>query len=129
MKKRETAEHSKNSLSSTLVEVNMKLPKQEPKYFKHYVTREQRQELISTLGDAACMLFEYYLRVGSIKEPTEILDQNAADYFPWNIQKVQRNRLKLEKAGFFYHRNFYSNTGIKAVTYYLGKDIVKGAKP
>jgi hypothetical protein len=74
------------------------------------------------------MLFEYYLRVGSIKEPTEILDIEASAYFSWNLQKVKRNRLRLEKAEFFYHRSYYANSGKKSITYYIGKDVVEKYK-
>jgi len=90
---------------------------------KYEVTQTEREDIISSLGDAAFMLYQYYLRCASMTEvPME--DANAANYFKWSIRKVARARKLLETAGYFKKITYSSSVGKKAVTYYISKNRV-----
>lgn len=95
-------------------------------YIKYYLSDRERRELIEECGDGACMLFEYYLRIASLTkhEPENYSDEAASEYFGWNKQKTQRNRLKLVKAKWFdsAHFKFYNNR--KGVSFYVGQEAV-----
>lgn len=101
-------------------------------YSKYMISDRERRTIINSEGDAACMLYEYYLRMAS-KGNTPLTDQHAADYFGWTPSKVQRNRLALTRAGWFRQvRGTYSD-GRKTISYYIGEsavsDSLKGVKP
>lgn len=95
-------------------------------YIKYYLTNAERKELISDCGDAACMLFEFYLRMVSKAEPTpeDFSDNNAASYFGWNEQKAKRNRLKLIKHKWFDTANFKYTDKRRGISFYVGKAAV-----
>jgi len=105
-------------------EISMKCQKN-PKalYSKYFIADKERKELITNLGDAACMLYEYYLRMASIGD-VEITDTTTAGYFGWNIHKAKRNRLALVRAGWFRSARSNFSDGRKGMTYYVGKDAV-----
>jgi hypothetical protein len=92
-------------------------------YTKYFVSDRERRQLISSIGDAAYMLFEYYLRMASIGDQ-ELTDDNAALYFGWSTQKAKRNRLALSRAGFFRSTNGKLSDGTKTIHYYIGEDAV-----
>jgi hypothetical protein len=93
-------------------------------YSKYFISDRERREIISTLGDQACMLYEYYLRMVSVGDE-ELSDTNAAKYFGWNIQKAKRNRLALVRAGWFRMTKGSLSDGRKSIHYYIGEDAVK----
>jgi hypothetical protein len=107
-------------------EVNFKCQKKESKlHLKYYVSDAERRELIQTLGEPACLLFEHYLRKAGLGKGDDVLtDNDAAFHFSWDPQKAKRNRLKLTKAGWFRQMSYKSLNGRKAVTYYVGKEAV-----
>lgn len=108
-------------------EVNVKCSRKTAAiYLKYYLTASERKELIHDHGDAACLLFEYYLRMASIGDE-QITDTTAADYFGWSIQKVQRNRLALMKSGWYSQARYNMPNKRKGITYYIGKDAVRQA--
>ena len=79
---------------------------------------------IADQSDAACMLFEYYLRMASMGD-IELNDEGAADYFGWSTQKAKRNRLALKRAGWFRSARNTFNDGRKGVSYYIGTEAVQ----
>jgi len=101
-------------------------------YSKYFLSDRERKELIGSLGDAACMLFEYYLRMAA-KGDVELCDQHSAEYFGWNLYKVKRNRLALSRAGWFRQVRSTFTDGRRGLTYYIGEDAVResqrGTKP
>ncbi len=107
-------------------EVNFKCQKKESKlHLKYYVSDAERRELIQTLGETACLLFEHYLReAGRSKGDDVLTDGDAAFHFSWSRQKAKRTRLNLTNAGWFRQMSYKSLNGRKAVTYYVGKEAV-----
>lgn len=93
-------------------------------HVKYYLSDSNRRELIKTIGDPACLLFDYYLRMAS-KEDREITDSDVASQFGWDIQKVQRYRRALQKNGWFRRSSFSYPDGRKGITYYIGKEPVQ----
>lgn len=92
-------------------------------YLKYYLSADERRELIKEIGDPACMLYEYYLRMASI--PNQVItDDLAADYFGWNTRKVKRYRQALTKAGWFDAAKYTIAKTRKGISYYIGKDAV-----
>lgn len=95
-------------------------------YIKYFLSDRERKELIKSCGDAACMLYEYYLRMASLTkpEPDNFSDIASAEYFGWDKQKVKRNRLKLTKAKWFDVANFKYYGGRRGVSFYVGPESV-----
>jgi len=113
------------SLSQTVDEINVHCEKQDKNlYIKYYLSTAERKELITELGDAACLLFEYYLRMASIPNP-EISDQRAAAYFGWSTRKAQRYRQALQREGWFDLAKYNISRNRKGVSYYIGKKAVQ----
>ena len=95
-------------------------------YVKYYLSNIERKALIAECGDAACMLFEFYLRMAAktTPNPEDFADSNAAEYFGWDKQKAKRNRLKLVKARWFDTANFKYFDKRKGISFYVGKESV-----
>jgi hypothetical protein len=95
-------------------------------HFKYYLNDDERRELIQAkgIGEAGCLLFEYYLRLAA-KGENEVSDDGAAWHFGWKTQKTQRLRLELTKAGWFRHVRSNYTDGRKGITYYVGKQAVR----
>lgn len=96
-------------------------------YSKYFISDIERKHLIKDLGDAACMLYEYYLRMAAVGN-RELCDILAADYFGWNTYKVKRNRLALARAGWFRQVRSSFSDGRKGLTYYIGEEAVTESK-
>lgn len=112
------------SLIASIQEINMQVKKQDNAFYtKYYLNGNERREIITVCGDSACLLYEYYLRLAAI-EDVVITDEDAANYFSWSIQKVQKTRLKLEKAGWYKSVRYTLTDGRKGITYYIGKEAV-----
>lgn len=80
---------------------------------KQYVSAKQRKAIITTLGDSACMLFMYYVDKAGVPG-FGFKDSVVAHALGWPIRKVQKERLRLVKAGWLYQyteRKKYSNQG------------------
>lgn len=92
-------------------------------YLKYYLSAEERRSLIQEVGDAACMLYEYYLRMASI--PNQVItDDMAAEYFGWNTRKVRRYRQALTNAGWYDSARYTIAKVRKGISYYIGKEAV-----
>jgi len=91
---------------------------------RYYLDADERRALIEDCGDAAVLLFEYYIRLSSIKDLKPITDQTTADYFGWTKDKVRRLRRALVNKNWFRSSSFRHSNGIKGVTYYLGQEMV-----
>ena len=89
-----------------------------------YLTAEERRQMIKSCGDAAVLLFDYYLKMASLNEPEEVDDDKASLYFGWTRQKAQRLRIRLTKAGWIDRTRYTLNNGNKGITYYIGKEAV-----
>jgi hypothetical protein len=96
-------------------------------YSKYFLSDRERRELISDIGDAACMLYEYYLRMASIGD-RELSDTQVAGYFGWSKYKAKRNRLALIRAGWFRSTKGVFSDGRKLMSYYIGQDAVQESR-
>lgn len=86
---------------------------------KYQISRTEHEEIAKQSGDAAVLLYIHYLRTGAMKEP-DFSDENAVASLYWDIRKVARLRLVLEKLGYFHHDVARTN-GIRVDLYHLGK--------
>jgi len=93
----------------------------------YMLTEEERKEMLSTLGDSAVILYEFYLRKAGYSDYS-FKDEDAARKLAWDISKVQRTRLKLVKAGWFYQSTGKLTNHKKITVTYLGKKCVNEAK-
>jgi len=94
---------------------------------KYALRGQERIDLIQEVGANGLLLFEYYLRMASI-ENIEITDQDAANYFGWNIHTAKRWRRALTKAGWYASEQARASTGTRIFLYYLGKEEVAKAR-
>ena len=101
--------------------------KQFRKASKVYLKLEDKREIMSDIGDAALILFEYYLSKSGTPN-FDYSDKKAANALGWTIRKVLDVRLKLTKAGYFLQRKGKYNDGSLIVTTYLGKEEVSKTK-
>ncbi len=90
---------------------------------KYSLKAQERIDLIEDTGVHGLVLFEYYLRMASV-ENVEITDENAAEYFGWNIHTAKRWRRKLIKAGWVYMDKARAPNGDYVFRYFLGKSEV-----
>ena len=93
----------------------------------YMLTEEERKEMLVTLGDSAVILYEFYLRKAGYSDYS-FKDTDAAKKLAWDISKVQRTRLKLVKAGWFYQSTGKLTNNKKITVTYLGKKCVNEAK-
>jgi hypothetical protein len=108
-------------------EINYRCEAKETKmHFKYYLDDQERRELISTkgIGEAGCLLFEFYLRLAA-KGEVHVSDAIAAHHFGWQTQKTQRLRLGLTNSGWFRQVRSTFTDGRKGITYYVGKVAVQ----
>ena len=87
-----------------------------------YLRLEEKKHLMKECGDAATILFEYYLSKAGM-ENYEYTDSKCAIALGWSTRKVQETRLKLTKAKYFLQRKGKLQGGAVVFTY-LGKDKV-----
>jgi len=88
-----------------------------------FLRLEDKKDLMKECGDAAMILFEYYLSKAGL-ENYEYTDQKCGLALGWSTRKVQETRLKLSRAGYFLQRKGKLQGGTVIFTY-LGKDKVK----
>ena len=88
---------------------------------KIYLTGKEKRQVIAEVGDAGCVLMDYYLSVSGRKHFV-ITDEKAARALGWKKTKARDVRLKLTKAGWFFHRK--TTKGVVTHIYYLGKNCV-----
>ncbi len=121
--------HRGKTISGSQVRVYMNYEQQQQsRGGKAYLDDVQLREIIAELGDAACLLLSYLLRVAAKKEWGEITDENCARQFGWKVRKAQKVRLALEKGGYMSSQRFYANGGKKMIVYYIGKEAVEKEK-
>jgi hypothetical protein len=119
-----TPVNSNQRTSNTVDEVNYHCKKKSSKlHIKYYPSDPEVREIIKSIGDAACLLFQYYCRMAAIGESC-ITDATIAQQFGWKEQKAKRNRLALTKAGWFRMANSRLSDGRKGISYYIGKEAV-----
>jgi len=103
-----------------------------PKYFTHqkrktitmYLKSKEIKEVVTECGEAACLLYQYYVsKVGA--KSFEYTDVKSAAYFGWKPSKAKALRLKLIKANLFRQDVGTLASGRKTVFTYLGKDIIE----
>jgi hypothetical protein len=131
MKNRDNGGHREKTITGQHVEINMKYAtKHNMKYGTAYLDAVEQREAIASVGDSATMLLQYLLEIASHKKEKKypITDIGCAKHFGWQLAKAQRLRRDLEKAGYFLTKRFYSNTGEKAISYYIGKETVGAAE-
>lgn len=92
-------------------------------HLKYYISFIEQAELSTKLGDAAVLLYIYYLRMASNDHPI-ITDETAADSLGWNIRKVRRYRGELIKEGWFRQVSYTRTDGRRGVEYHIGKAAV-----
>jgi hypothetical protein len=92
-----------------------------------YLRLEDKKELMAECGDAATILFEYYLSKAGMEE-YEYTDSKVSNALGWSLRKVQETRKKLTKAGYFFQQFGRYNKGNKIITTYLGKAQVESIK-
>lgn len=92
-----------------------------------YLLLEDKKNLMAECGDAATILFEYYLSRAGMEE-YEYTDAKSAAALGWSVRKVEETRKKLTKAGYFFQQYGRYNTGAKIITTYLGKEPVSKIK-
>jgi len=90
---------------------------------KYALTHTERKILVRELNVQCLVLFEYYLRLAST-DSAVITDEDAADYFGWNLPVAQRHRLALTRAGWFARERVTLKGGRRIHMTYLGKDEV-----
>lgn len=92
-----------------------------------YLTLSDKKTLMAECGDASTILFEYYLSKAGMEE-YEYTDEKVSRALGWSVRKVQENRKRLTKAGYFFQQHGKYNSGTKIITTYLGKDPVSKIK-
>lgn len=87
-----------------------------------YVNSTERATLITTINDAAALLFTYYVEKSGVPG-FKYSDDSAVKTLGWGIRKTQRTRLELIKEGWF-KQITYTNptTKSKVLITYLGKE-------
>jgi hypothetical protein len=88
-----------------------------------YLKNTDKKALIKECGDAACLLFEYYLSKSGIKD-FEYTDAKSAYALGWTERKVRSVRGKLTKAKYYAQRTATYADKRKVITTYLGKEQV-----
>jgi len=83
-----------------------------------YLLEKERKDLMSSCGDAALILYEYYLKKAGIDGYT-YQDELVARGLGWNSHKVKQNRLKLTKEQYFLQINGKLNDKRKITVTYL----------
>jgi len=80
-------------------------------------------EIMNNCGDAALILYEFYLYKGNLEGYT-FSDEEVAKELDWNVYKVAKNRRKLIKHEYFLqvHGKFSDKRKI-TVTYFDSKNI------
>ena len=100
------------------------------KAMSSYLSAVEKKEIITTLGDPACLLMDFYLSKSSVPDYT-FKDEAVVRAFGWTARKVKSIRQKLTRAGWYYQKRS-TTRGSKVtevfVATYLGKEKVKEIK-
>jgi len=71
---------------------------------KMYLRQKDKADIMEKCGDAALILYEFYLSKGGL-DTYAFLDKDAARAMRWNIYKVAKNRRKLVEQNYFLQIN------------------------
>lgn len=110
--------------------------KQQRNTGKTYITCNQRKQLIKEVGDSGALLYIHYYDKGAYQGFNIMDDTAVAKEIGWPVRKVQRERIKLTKAGWIFKRTITGTTdkfhitiiGKEAVSYYIQQhmpDVIK----
>jgi len=92
-----------------------------------YLKLTEKKELIQECGDAALILYEYWLLKAGIPD-FQFTDYKSAKALGWSQSKATQIRLKLTKADYFHEASARYTDGRHVTTSYLGKEMVKEIK-
>jgi len=90
----------------------------------HYLTIKEKKEVILECGDAALIMYEFYISKGGAKD-YQFIDSKTSAALGWDISKAKRIRLKLEKHKYVKTLTFSNKKGKYVVTY-IGKENTSG---
>lgn len=91
---------------------------------KMYLRLKDKKELMAKCGDAALILYEFYMSKAGV-EGYGFYDIAAAEALGWNVHKVKTNRLKLTKSQFFKQCKGKLNDGRRVVITYLEPEYIQ----
>ena len=90
---------------------------------KMYLRLQDKKEVMDKCGDAALILYEFYVsKAGTPDYPFS--DDLAAKALGWNVHKIKRNRLALAKSNYFKQINGKLNDGRKVTVTYLEPEYI-----
>lgn len=89
-----------------------------------YLRLKDKTEVMEKCGDAALILYEFYISKSGVPEYA-FTDESAAKALNWNIHKVKRNRLSLIKNNYFKQVNGTLNDGRKVTVTYLEPEYIE----
>lgn len=89
----------------------------------YFITSKDRRELLEGLGDAAYILFQYYMEKSTVKG-FRYNDEQAAKALGFNVHKVRRTRHTLTKKNWFLQSTYFNFLGRKIVITILGRNAV-----
>jgi len=89
-----------------------------------YLTQQEKRELIKECGDAALILFEFYLSKAGAPD-YQYTDEKSGIALGWSTRKSKDVRLKLTKTGYFYEATARYGDGRHVTTTYLKKETVR----
>lgn len=67
---------------------------------KSYLRLQDKVEVMERCGDAALILYEFYIS-NSGRRSFSFSDDSASKALGWKVSKVKQNRLRLKKYGYF----------------------------
>lgn len=85
---------------------------------KMYLRLQDKKEVMTKCGDAALILYEFYVSKAGTPDYS-FSDELAAKALGWSVQKVKRTRLILTKSNFFKQVQGKLNDGRKITVTYL----------
>jgi hypothetical protein len=97
------------------------------KHTNVYTTVKDKMALLQAVGERATLLYLLYLDSCHIEDCT-FDDSYFANILGVSTQTVQKERLRLEKAGYFYKVQMKSNKGVKFIYFFIGLDSVRAIK-
>ena len=97
------------------------------KHTKFYMDSKQKAQLIAEAGNRGALLYSFYLDCAHL-ENFDFNDEHFAELLSVSTKTVQKERLQLEKLGYFYRINAYSRKGILLTYFFIGKKSVTLAK-
>lgn len=90
---------------------------------KMYLRLQDKVAVMNECGEAALILYEFYISKAGTPNYS-FSDKAAGNSLNWDLQKVQRNRLKLVKAKYFKQVSGKLSDGRKVVITYLDPELI-----